>query len=244
MPQFFFKMQRNVAFWIALLLILWVPVAWLIAEKAFVIELDSLVEKGQQDSQKMSEEVADSIRRNLHYIAGIPDTFQQALRIWKVLRKFGPNPLPTSLPKKEAIKLWGTDPDIADLSSFLLHIQSSMGVDLIYVVNAAGDCVSASNWSKPDSLVGTNYADRKWFVNARNGQRGMQYAVGRITHIPGLFFATPIMLDGKFNGVIIAKVDLPSLSFLTRQADVFVTDANGVLLGALNLHDLFAAKVI
>ena len=36
MPQFFFKMQRNVAFWIALLLILWVPVAWLIAEKAFV----------------------------------------------------------------------------------------------------------------------------------------------------------------------------------------------------------------
>ena len=242
MPQFFFKMQRNVAFWIALLLILWVPVAWLIAEKAFVIELDSLVEKGQQDSQKMSEEVADSIRRNLHYIAGIPDTFQQALRIWKVLRKFGPNPLPTSLPKKEAIKLWGTDPDIADLSSFLLHIQSSMGVDLIYVVNAAGDCVSASNWSKPDSLVGTNYADRKWFVNARNGQRGMQYAVGRITHIPGLFFAAPIMLDGKFNGVIIAKVDLPSLSFLTRQADVFVTDANGVVIMAHDQNMVMTAQ--
>ena len=86
----------------------------------------------------------------------------------------------------------------------------------------------------PDTPIGTNYADRQWFADARNGHHGMQYAMGRTTHIPGLFFSAPIVLDGLFNGAIVSKVDIPSLSFLTRQADAFVTDANGVIILA---HD-------
>jgi len=234
MTNFIAKILRNVGIWVALSLVLWIFLAWIFAGRNFHDNLETLTEKEQQDAQQMSDDVSDSIRRNLHYLAGIPDAFQQGLRIWKVVNKFGPGTLPTSLSKAEAAKRWTADQDMQDLNKFLAHIQLTMGVDLLYVVNSAGDCISSSNWDQPSNLIGANYADRKWFGEVRNDQRAMQFAVGRITKIPGLFFASPIMLDGQFKGAIIAKVDLPTLSFLTRQSDVFVTDANGVIIMA---HD-------
>jgi C4-dicarboxylate-specific signal transduction histidine kinase len=153
--------KRHVGYWTILFLTLWVAAAWFIAANNFSRELGVMAGKEQQDAQGMSDDVADSIRRNLHYIAGVPNTFQQALRVWKAVGKFGSDTLPTALSKEQAIKRWTADPEMLDLDQYLASIQTSMGVDLLYVVNAAGDCISASNWEKPASLIGTNYADRK-----------------------------------------------------------------------------------
>jgi PAS domain S-box-containing protein len=226
--------RSKITLVILLLLILWVLVAWFITLHKFSTELEFLVKNEQIHTQKISNEVADSISRNLHYIAGIPDTFQHASQLWSALNKFGANPQPTTLPKIEAIKKWNADPTQNALSKYSELIRSSLHVDLVFVVNAAGDCIASSNWDKANNLMGTNYTDRKWFVNARNGKSGIQYAVGRVTHIPGMFFATPMMQDGKFLGVVITKVDLTNLEFLTKQTDSYVVDENGVIILA---HD-------
>ena len=42
------------------------------------------------------------------------------------------------------------------------------------------------------------------------------------------------MMEGHFRGAVISKINLSSLSFLTKEADAFVTDANGVIILA---HD-------
>ena len=62
----------------------------------------------------------------------------------------------------------------------------------------------------------------------------MQYAFGKTTHIPGLYFSTPVIIDGKFLGAVVAKADVPNLSFLIKQSDAFVTDSNGVIILARN----------
>ena len=70
-----------------------------------------------------------------------------------------------------------------------------MKVDLAFVINTSGLCVASSNAGKPGSLVGENFHDREYFSSGRNGSQGVQYAVGRRTNIPGLFYSMPILRD-------------------------------------------------
>src|SRR5208282_5275457 len=103
-------------------------------------------------------------------------------------------------------------------------------VDLIYVVNAAGDTIAASNWNTSESIIGTNFAERDYFRTNKNGKRAEQFAVGKKTHIPGLFFSSPILIKGTFMGAIVAKANISDLTFLIKQTDAFVTDKNGVII--------------
>jgi PAS domain S-box-containing protein len=226
--------QKYKAVLVCLILVVWVTASWFGTKQKFESDLALMVASEQKRTQVMSDDVADSIRRNLHYVAGVPDTFEHALRVWKAVDKFGPDIVRTAHPKELAIERWAADAALDDLNQYLTVIQGSLGVDLIFVVNASGDAISASNWNKDETPIGTNYADRQWFAEARNGRRGMQYAMGKTTHRAGLYFSAPIMRNGRFTGAIVAKVELQALSFLTRQADTYVTDSNGVIILA---HD-------
>jgi diguanylate cyclase (GGDEF)-like protein/PAS domain S-box-containing protein len=226
--------ERHIVYWLAFMLVLWGLLAWYISRQSYIHEYQSLIEKDQLHAQAISLDIADSFRRNLHFVAGVSGSFRQGIRIWKAVGKFGPKISASPLPKDVLVKHWTSDPVLKDSNKQLELIQNSLSVDSVFVVNAAGDCISASNINLPGTPIGTNYADRQWFVEARNGVRGMQYAMGRTTHIPGLYFSAPIELDGHFQGAITSKIDLPSLSFLTRQTDAYVTDSNGVIILA---HD-------
>jgi diguanylate cyclase (GGDEF)-like protein/PAS domain S-box-containing protein len=226
--------ERHIVYWTALLLVLWGMLAWFVTNHNFTREYKSLIEKEQIRAQDVSLDIADSLRRNMHFVAGVSDTFQRGLRIWKAVGKFGPGIPASKLPKEILVKRWTADTVLKDLDKQLALIQHSLSIDSIFVVNAAGDCISASNLKIPDTPIGTNYADLQWFAEAQNGKRAMQYAMGRTNHIPGLFFSSPIVIDGHFKGAIVSKVNLTSLSFLTRQTDAYVTDSNGVIIIA---HD-------
>lgn len=216
------------------MLVLWCALTWYISMQNFSREFDALVVAEQGNAEETSRSVADSIRRNLHFVAGIPDTFQDAIRVKKALAHFDKTTQPSTLAKPDAIKLWTADPDLQDMNKYLELIQRSLGIDLIFLVNATGDAVASSNWDKPGAPIGTNYADRKWFSDAQTWFRSMQYAVGKTTHIAGLYFTTPVVVDGRFKGAVVAKVDMPALAFLTHYEDAYVADSNGVIILA---HD-------
>ena len=109
-------------------------------------------------------------------------------------------------------------------------MSKSLGADVVWITNAAGDCIASSNADKPESFVGTNYADREYFRIAQNGKPGRQYAMGRKTNIPGLFFSAPITVNGRFAGVAVAKIDMPRLRHWVNQADAFLSDEHGVII--------------
>ncbi|MCX7193660.1 MAG: response regulator [Proteobacteria bacterium] len=232
MQRYFEIKLRNVALWAILLLVLWIAVSWYLVKQNFRHELDAIVKNEQLHAQAISTDVTDSINRNLHYVAGIPTVLTQLHRVQQAVSKYKIQD--ASLPKGVILQRRLSESDLGDLNSYLALNQRSLNVDLIFVVNAAGDCIAASNWDVDSTPIATNYADRNWFQDVHNKRDGMQYAMGKTTHIPGLYFATPVIIDGKFMGAVIAKVDIPKLSFLTRQADAYVVDSNGVIIMA---HD-------
>jgi diguanylate cyclase (GGDEF)-like protein/PAS domain S-box-containing protein len=227
--------ERHIVYWLALMLLIWGMLAWYITEQNFTREYQSLIDKEQIHAQSILHDIADSFRRNLHFVAGVSGTFRQGLRIWNAVGKFGPRNTASRLPKENLVQRWVADPILKDLNKHLALVKNSLGIDAIFVVNAAGDCIAASNINMPGTPIGTNFADRQWFGDARGGKNGMQYAMGRTSHIPGLYFSSPILIGKQFVGAIVSKIDLSSLSFLTRQADAYVTDSNGVIIIA---HDL------
>lgn len=230
-----FKINRRRVMVITLILIvLWNTAVWFMTQRYYHDSVNALIEQETTLSQARGGDLADSIRRNLNYIDGIPVLLSELLRVKAAVTRFGAGEAPSPLSKEERRARWSNDFGLSDLSRYLQHAKNSLNVDLIYVVNAAGDCIAASNWDTPGTTVGSNYAERDFFKSNRLGQHGMQYAVGKTTHIPGLYFSSPVFINGKFMGAVVAKIDVPNLSFLIKQTDAFVTDAYGVIVLA---HD-------
>jgi len=216
------------------LVVLWNISAGVLTERYYLNESRKLIDQETSLAQQRAGDLADSITRNLNYLHGIPDFLSRSLLVKTAVLQFAKDATPSRVPEEDLRRLWTADPDLNDLSRYLAFAERSLNADMIYVMNAAGDCIASSNWNTPENTIGTNFAERDYFKSNKNGQRGMQYAVGKHTHIAGLFFSTPIIIDGKFMGAVVAKANIPSLSFLLELFDAFVTDNNGVIILAHN----------
>ncbi len=216
------------------LIVMWSISSWLIAKANSIARKKSAVEQQTKLSEDRADDLADSIKRNLNFIDGIPDLVAQTVRVKNAVSRFGTDNTPSSRPLEFRKKYWTSDSELRGLSLYLHQVQSNLQVDLVYVVNAAGDCIAAGNLETPGSSIGTNFAERDFFKANRNNKPGMQYAVGKTTHIPGLFFSSPIFIKGHFMGAVVAKSDIRNLTSLIYQVNSFVTDANGVIILA---HD-------
>ena len=131
--------------------------------------------------------------------------------------------------------------DTAPLNDFLAFLAKTMSVDLAFVIDATGLCVASSNFDKPGSLVGEHFSDREYFTAARRGEPGVQYAVGRRTNIPGVFYSVPIMHDGQFVGAAVVKIDVPNIARQVTAKGAFVADRQGVVILATDRDWLLKA---
>lgn len=212
------------------LILIWCIAAWILSGSYFFSRINEQIRQETKITHDRAQDLADSIRRNLNYLGGVPGFFVHAVRVNHALSSFGPNNTPSTLPYETKKSRWTADPVLKDLDQTLAIASANFHVDLIHVVNAAGDSIAASNWDTPATTIGTNFAEREYFRMNKNGQRGQQYAVGKTTHVAGLFFSAPVMINGKFMGAVVTKADVPNLTFLIRQTDSFITDKNGVII--------------
>jgi diguanylate cyclase (GGDEF)-like protein len=216
------------------LLLMWNVAVWLLSDNFYVSKANELIRHETVLSQERAEDLSDSIKRNLNYLHGVPDLFSQLLRVQWAVKRFGADVLPSPLSQAQRAAKWSNDRGLKNLNQYLDFSARSLNVDLLYVVNAAGDLIAASNWDTPGSSIGITVAERKYFKQNKAGLPGIQYAMGKTTKVPGLFFSTPIFVGGKFMGATVAKVDIPNLSFLTQQMNAFVVDDNGIVILARN----------
>jgi len=222
--------QRNTVILTLLLVAFWLVSVVFLAERHYLSSARDAINQETLHSQQRADDLADSIQRNLSQLHGTPDLLSTLLRVKWAVSRFDAGGAPSALPLEARRKAWTEDPAFNDLSRYLALSEQYLNADLVYVVNAAGDCIAASNWDTQGSSIGTNFAERDFFKSNKNGQRGIQYAMGKTTHIAGLYFSTPVIIDGKFMGAVVAKADVPNLSFLIKQLDAFVTDSNGVVI--------------
>ena len=212
------------------LLLLWAAGSWIAAINHRRGDLDRTIHVESVIAQQRAEDLADSISRNLHYLSGTAQVVANSNDIVQMLASFGPDAVASGGPADAARRRWIADPRLIRADLKLEAARTAFNVDVIYVINAAGDCVASSNWRAADAIVGTNLSAREYFPAVRAGRSANQFAVGKATGIPGLFFAAPVMSNGRMLGAVVTKVDVANLSFLVQQIEAYVTDPYGVII--------------
>lgn len=125
--------------------------------------------------------------------------------------------------------LSGTGP-LHEANTYLEMVADHAGADELFLIDASGETIAASNWSETGSFVGQNYAFRPYFQDALATGRGQFYAIGVTTGVPGYFLSARVDV-GDSVGVMVVKLDLRPLQETWRaaEADVALADEHGVV---------------
>jgi signal transduction histidine kinase/DNA-binding response OmpR family regulator len=225
-------LRRSInKFWILSALIAgWTGIAWLISDSYANKHSGSNFLQESTLALKQAESVSNNIFRSLDQLKGVAKLLAREETIRNSLLRFGPDAEASTLEKGARKGQWTADPQLANLNLFLDVAERNLPPDVIWVINAAGDCVAASNANASESFVGTNYADRAYFSQAKAGHQGHQYAIGRQSNVPGLFYSSPVTENGRFIGAVVVKINVTNLSNWVRQANAFVADNQGVII--------------
>ncbi|MBI1206961.1 MAG: response regulator [Azospirillum sp.] len=216
---------------LGVMLAAWAVAAWQIIDRFAAARIAGVIERSSNLIGQQAESLSFNLKRSVYYLHGIPAAIADAPSVRGALagmaaERAAPAPLQSPAVRAAAAQL-----DV--LNRHLAVENAELATDVIWVMNAAGDCVASSNYDQTDSFIGTNYADRAYFRQARQGSRGRQFAVGRLTNIPGLFFSAAVTSgDGGFLGVVTIKINVSSVAELLKAADSFVTDEYGVVIMA------------
>jgi diguanylate cyclase (GGDEF)-like protein/PAS domain S-box-containing protein len=214
----------------------WGLVAWLSADYYYSHRAQAFYAQQVEVARQHLDQIARSMDRDIQILKGISAMVSNEEGSHHALRRFGPDATPSVLAYEERRRRWTQDPIQRDLSISLGLLASHLGANEIFVLNAAGDCVAASNAGKTGSFVGTNYADRDYFQQARAGLFGHQYAMGRTSKMPGLYYSAPVVGKRGFVGAVVVKRDMTGLAHWPAATSAFIADANGVIVLAAEIR--------
>ena len=119
---------------------------------------------------------------------------------------------------------------IAQLNVYLEKLNRTVKSEAIYVIDAHGLTIAASNWRDPLTFIGQNYYFRPYFQDAIDVGSGRFYGVGTVSQKPGYYLAQRVGAGADVLGVVVVKVDLGDLDarWDEEQDTMVVTDENGI----------------
>jgi signal transduction histidine kinase/CheY-like chemotaxis protein len=219
---------------IAGLLAAWTLISWMTTSYYTSSQQVQVVERESQAAQRQLDALESSIEDALLTLRGVPQLLASDAAIRASLLRSGPNVRASRLPAGDYRQILEAEPTLRRINSALQEAAVAMNADWIGVLDASGDCIASNNAGQAISFVGANYGDRFYFQAARNGQPGHQYAVGRLTGVPGIYYSYPVRVDGVFVGAIAVKRDINDVGRWTRGTSAFMVDAQGVIILAEN----------
>ena len=86
---------------------------------------------------------------------------------------------------------------VAKVNRYLQETSQRVGSNALYLMDAKGLTLAASNWQQADSFVGENYGFRPYFKDALAGRDGFFYAIGSNTRVPGMFISAPVRVNAS-----------------------------------------------
>ncbi|MBW3530883.1 ATP-binding protein [Shewanella sp. NKUCC06_TVS] len=102
---------------------------------------------------------------------------------------------------------------VQELNLYLEEIQHVTEASDIYLIDALGIAIAASNWQQSFSFIGKDYSFRPYYTDAISGNLGRYYAVGTSSDKRGFYFSYPIYQQGGKGilGAIIVKVNIADI---------------------------------
>jgi len=112
------------------------------------------------------------------------------------------------------------------LNQELLDLSRDARAEAIYVMDAQGLTIAASNFANTPTFLGKNYGFRQYFQEAMQGHRASLFAIGATTLRAGYFLSAPILSGGKPIGVVVVKIDLTRLTIILEQTNEMILVSN------------------
>lgn len=137
------------------------------------------------------------------------------------------------LPDVQEALLAPTDQATLQTANRLLkHMQQQTGAEVIYLMDAEGLTLAASNWDEERSFAGNNFSFRPYFYDALRSGSGEFFGLGNISFKRGYYFGGAVSDEDAVLGVIVVKVDLDFTESLWGKTpeQLLVTDKNGVVI--------------
>ncbi|CAM3613728.1 ATP-binding protein [Parendozoicomonas haliclonae] len=122
-----------------------------------------------------------------------------------------------------------------DIDLYLEQMARASDASVIYLMDAEGNTIAASNWKSPVNFLGKNFSFRPYFQQAMAEGEGYYSALGTTSKTRGYYFARRIDINGKAAGVLVVKLDLDGIEVAwespwdQHEAAFVVTDSNGVV---------------
>ena len=212
--------------------IVWCFASWLVAERLVSERTSLLVEREQKAASSAASSVGANAGFVLAHMSHIPRVLARQPEIEAVLsRRSAAMPrVPLDPPQ---LRRWlEKDDGLSRLAKRLEAMVAELGVDQVWIMDKAGNCLASGGFPPAATATGVNYFDRQYFSMAKREGAGQQFAVGRTTNTPGIFYSAAVTAGSRFLGVIAVKIDLSRLARVVSDSNVFITDENGVVIVA------------
>ncbi|MCE8021757.1 sensor histidine kinase [Halomonas sp. MCCC 1A11036] len=129
--------------------------------------------------------------------------------------------------------------DPMPLNLLLDQFRATADVSDVYLLDADANTLAASNWHRPNTFIGQNYAFRSYYQDAIEGGRGRFYGLGVQSLERGYYFSAPVWLDdtapdARPSGVMVIKILLDAVeeSWAEQDAALLVTDKDDIVFMA------------
>lgn len=139
------------------------------------------------------------------------------------------------LTNKENLSLYlrpeTTQDELQQLNILLDSYRVIADVSDIYLMDHEGLTVAASNWWRPDSFIGQNFAFRPYFQMAMQGQQGRFFGLGTTSGARGYYYSWPVTFKDEVQGALVVKIEIHAIEQPWRDpvGELLVTDPDGVI---------------
>ena len=207
-----------------LLCIAWGCGAWIYQTNQFKLRATSLISKEYDYAGTRGKTISADYLRSVKFMYGLPEVLASLEELSAGLQAAAASQERGERSTKESI------PALQNLNQLLVLTKEKIAADVIWVMGVNGDTVASSNYQDKESFIGINFKNRDYFTTSMQGHTSYQYAVGKMTHQPGLYFGAPVTLKGRIIGVVVVKINLARLAHNIDISNTFLADQHGVII--------------
>jgi two-component system sensor histidine kinase/response regulator len=134
-----------------------------------------------------------------------------------------------------ALEAYAAQPPVQAMSRWLELARRDFNLPLVSLMDAEGRtaAISAQTRGSLAPFYAINLSERRYFIEALAHGTGMQFVTGRVSLVPGLFFAHRVEQEGRTIGAVVVKLEAERLNRLLADLgniDSYVADDLGVLI--------------